>query len=155
MKHQEAHPNHVMSVSERQAGSFQCLVKLMQHPKLDCLDDNVLKQINNDCLKHIKYVDEEEEEIDKGGKSVKKKVEKGNKVEEEKVGNDTNDKSNTPMTAMKQIEIKEMEPIMGDVEDKMDIVDNDEEFDPNNAKAVRSVVKDYYKMARMINIILV
>ena len=63
-------------------------------------------------------------------------------VEEEKVGNDTlNDKSNTPMTAMKQIEIKEMEPIMGDVENKMDIVDNDEEFDPNNAKVVRSVVK--------------
>ena len=93
--------------------------------------------------KHIKYVDEEEEEeIDKGGKSVKKKVEKGNEVEEEKVGNDTlNDKSNTPVTAMKQIEIKEMEPIMGDVENKMDIVDNDEEFDPNNAKVVRSVVK--------------
>ncbi len=143
MEHQEAHPNHVMSVSERQAGSFQRLVKLMQHPKLDCLDDNVLKQINNDCLKHIKYVDEEEEEeIDKGSKSVKKKVEKGNEVEEEKVGNDTlNDKSNTPVTAMKQIEIKEMEPIMGDVENKMDIVDNDEEFDPNNAKVVRSVVK--------------
>ena len=52
VKHQNTHPQHIISVSERRAGSFSRLITLMGNPKLNCLDDDLLLQIKTKCLRY-------------------------------------------------------------------------------------------------------
>ena len=76
IEHQKTHPKHVISVSERRAGSFERLIALMGHPKMNCLDDNLLLQLNTKCLKHQDdnlifsndgHAEERKEHVNEGG----------------------------------------------------------------------------------------
>ena len=46
VEHQKKYPGHVLSVSQRRAGSFDRLVRLMGHPKLNCLTGNCTIKLN-------------------------------------------------------------------------------------------------------------
>ena len=50
VEHQKKHPTHSLSVSQRRAGSFDRLVKLMRHPKLNCLSAELHNKIKFECL---------------------------------------------------------------------------------------------------------
>ena len=50
VEHQKKYPGHVLSVSQRRAGSFDRLIKLMRHPKLNCLTRELHDQIKFKCL---------------------------------------------------------------------------------------------------------
>ena len=50
VEHQKKYPGHVLSVSQRRAGSFDRLVRLMGHPKLNCLTGELHDQIKLECL---------------------------------------------------------------------------------------------------------